>query len=187
MGVPPVESWQNEHRIDVLLNNPAVRFRIEQAAQSSSRPMSAEQFLKTSGSVMGAIPGMHVAGLVTGASGWLGQRIADKSPLRVKRATSTVYSQPIGHVTVALLCALARNSCPIQRIIQGEHGCFFEAKLPSNWQTWNGVLACTVTSKPDGTEIEIGTTVRGQLIDYGRSRKVISTILDEVRRDSASF
>jgi len=55
MAVPPVESWQNEHRIDVLLNNLAVRFRIEQAAQSSSRSMSAEQFTKTSGAIMSVI------------------------------------------------------------------------------------------------------------------------------------
>lgn len=90
-------------------------------------------------------------------------------------------------MTVALLCALARNGYPIKRVAQAEDGVFMEAVLPSNWQTWKGSIACTVRTVPGGTEIQIGTTVRGQIVDYGRGKKVISAILNEVSRDSTSF
>lgn len=78
MGVPPVEPWQNEHRIDVLLDNPAVRFRIEQASQSASwyeQLMNRSPIAMATGSV--AIPGMQIAGI--GALVGLGVGMAAQS------------------------------------------------------------------------------------------------------------
>jgi hypothetical protein len=187
MGTPSAEQWRNEHRLEVLLNNPAVRFRIEQAARSSSRRMSGEQFLKGSFTTLGAVTGVHLLGLAGYAGGLAGREMAKALGMRVERAESMRYSQPIGQVTAALLCALARNGYPIKRVAQAEDGVFMEAVLPSNWQTWKGSIACTISTMPGGTEIQIGTAIRGQLVDYGRSKKVISTILNEVSRDSVSF
>jgi hypothetical protein len=68
MEVSPIESWQDEHRIEVLLNNPSIRFRVEQAAQGSSRPMSAERLVKIEMGVISAIPGLQLIGL----AGYLG-------------------------------------------------------------------------------------------------------------------
>jgi hypothetical protein len=192
MEDPLIKPWQNEHRIEVLLNHPAVRFRIEQAAQSSSRPMSAERIMKMEFGVISAIPGLNLIGLAGYLGSLAGRPIAEARGWRVERTASTSYSQPIGQVTVALLCALARNGYPIQRTAQREDGCFLEAMLPSNWQSWKGTIACTVTRKPGGTDIQVGTMIPGKdtILTKGwadRGTKVISSILDEVRRDSASF
>lgn len=187
MGSLSPGQWQNEHRVEVLLNDPDVRFRIEQAVQASSKPMSAEQFLQASSVVIGSIPGMRMVGFATFSGGLVGLEMGKALGVRVKRAASKCYPQPIGRVTVALLCVLARSGYPVQRIVQGKDGCFLEAILPSNWQTWKGTIACTVIVRPPETEIEIGTIIPGQALDWGRSAKVISAILDEVRIDSASF
>jgi len=187
MGSQSPGQWRNEHGIEVLLADPAVRFRIEQASQSSSRPMSGEEFLTKYAAIVSVIPGLHVLGPATLAGGLIGQKLGQALGIRVKRAASMSYPQPIGQVTVALLCVLARNGYPVQRIVQGEDGCFMEAMLPSNWQSWKGTIACTVISTPAGTDMQIGTIIRGQALDWGRSAKVMSTILDEVRIDSASF
>jgi hypothetical protein len=187
MGDPSADQWRHEHRIDVLLNNPAVRFRIDQAAQSSSRPMSGEQFVKNIFTAIGAIPGLHLIALASYASGLAGREMWKALGVRVERAESMRYAQPIGQVIAALLCALARNGYPIRRAVQAGDGCFLEAVLPSNWQTWKGSIACTVRAGSGVTEVQIGTEVPGQRVDWGRGKKVISTLLNEVNRDSASF
>jgi len=187
VGDPSAEQWRYEHRVDALLNNPAVRFRIEQAAQSSSRPISGEQFAKNIFTAIGAIPGLHLVALASYAGGLAGREMSKAFGMRVERAESMRYAQPIGQVTAALLCALARNGYPIKRVVQAEDGCFLEAVLPSNWQTWRGSIACTVRAGSGATEVQIGTEVRGQRVDWGRGKKVISTLLTEVGRDSASF
>jgi hypothetical protein len=192
METPPIESWQDEHRIEVLLNHPSIRFRVEQAAQGSSRPMSAERLMKTEMAVIGAIPGLQVIGLAGYLGSLAARPIAEARGWRVERSASMSYSQPIGKVTVAMLCALARNGYPIQRTAQRDDGSYLEAVLPSNWQSWKGTLACTVTKKPGGTEIQIKSVIPGKDTVFSkgwadRGSKVISSILDEVRRDSASF
>jgi hypothetical protein len=187
MGSQSFDQWRNEHHIEVLLANPAVRFRIEQASQSSSRPMSGEEFLKRYSAIVSVIPGLHALGAATLVGGLVGQKMGQALGIRVKRAASMSYPEPIGQVTAALLCVLVRKGYPIQRIVQGEDGSFMEAALPSNWQSWKGTIACTVVSRAAGTEIQIGTVIRGQALDWGRSAKIVSVILDEVRVESASF
>lgn len=184
----PADPWQTEHRIEVILGNPVVRFRVEQAAQSSTRPMSGEQFVKNVYGAVGAIPGLHLIALASYAGGLAGREMSKALGLRVERARSAWYAYPIGQVTAALLCALARNGYPISRVVQAPDGCLLEAVLPSNWQTWKGSIACTVRASRDGgTELEIGTQVRGQVVDWGRGKKVVTALLDEVGRDSTSF
>ncbi len=151
--------------------------------------MSAEQVLKSSSAIVSVIPGMHLVGLIAYPLGLAQQQLFKALGISQKRAASMSYSQPIGQVTVALLCALARNGYPIERVVQAEDGCFIEAALPSNWQSWKGAIACTVTTRPSGREIHISTTTPGiwsWSVDL-RFKKVISIILDEVSRDSASF
>jgi hypothetical protein len=186
MGSQSPEQWRNECRVEALLANPALRLRIEQASQSSSRPMSAEDLLKHS-AIISVIPGLHMLAPTTLVGGLVGQKIWQALGVRVERAASHSYLQPVGQVTVALLCALARNGYPIRRITQGEDGCSLEAKLPSNWQTWKGTITCTVISRSTETDIRIRTIIRGQAMDWGRSERVMSNILEEVRIDSASF
>jgi hypothetical protein len=187
MGVPPIGPWQNEHRIDVLLNNHAVRFRIEQATQSSSRPMSFEQFVTKSSGVMWAIPGMHVAALFPLAA-LAGRQMWKALGVHVERAKSMTYHQAIGQVTVSVLCALARSGYPIQRTVQRDDGCILEAKLPSTWKYWGGTIACTVRSRFGGTEVKIVITIPGQLGDViGMVEKEILAILNEVRRYAESL
>lgn len=119
--------------------------------------------------------------------GLLGAKLGSALGIRVKRVKSASYTQPIGQVTVALLCALARGGYPIQRTVQGNDGYYLEAMLPSNWLSWEGTISCIVTGKADGTDIQVGVTVRGQAFDYGRSERVVTTILSDAGRDSAAL
>ena len=185
MGVPPIEPWQNEHRIDVLLNNPTVRFRVEQAAQSSSRPMTLQQFYAKSAAALWVIPGMQVVALFP-LAGLAGEQMWKALGIGVERTKSLSCPQPIGQVTVALLCALARHGCPIQRTVQRDDGCFLETKVPSSWKAPGGTSACIVTSKPGGTEIQIGMMISGVNFGFTVERRV-SAILEEVRKYSESF
>jgi hypothetical protein len=54
------------------------------------------------------------------------------------------------------------------------------AAIPSDWRTFGGTLTVEVGRIPNGTAVEATATIPGQLFDWGKSKKVLATLIAEV-------
>lgn len=99
---------------------------------------------------------------------------------RTGKSQAAEFTAPIGHVIAAVLCSLARNSQAVTKAEQLEDGCILTAGISSDWKTYGGNLTVDVRRIPQGTAVEATATIPGQLYDWGKSKKVLATLVADV-------
>jgi hypothetical protein len=82
-----------------------------------------------------------------------------------------------------LLCSMARNGQPLRHVKQAEDGCEFDAVLPSDMWALEGDLVTTVRRQGIRTEVASAASIKGQLIDWGKSRRCLDTLFADLRLD----
>jgi hypothetical protein len=78
------------------------------------------------------------------------------------------------------LCSLARNSQAVTGTEQLEDGCILTADIPSDRKTFGGILTIEIGPTPNGTAVEATATIPGQVYDWGKSKKVLATLIADV-------
>ncbi len=181
----PVEgSWRTEYRLEVLLNDPDVMALIEEAAQAG-RPSSAKETIEKLSKIVDAVGGLvnvPTPGSFLQTAGWLSTPLRWVPGNRVRRTREQVYLRPIGEVTVAALCAFLHEGHPISRLQQTTAGCLIEAPIPRNWLSWKGKITCVTGGDAERASVGLSTRVPGQLFDFGRSRRILNKLVDEIGR-----
>ena len=178
---PPSQTgdWAGEHRLEVLLARPEVRSMVSACIQNSRGGMSAEEFLLRFANTLRVVPvpGLGNAFLRSAVRG----RAASLSRgLQTGKSRSAEFAAPIGHAITAVLCSLARNSQAVTGTWQSEDGCILTADIPSDRKTFGGVLTVEIGPTPAGTAIEASATIPGQRYDWGKSKKVLATLVADV-------
>jgi hypothetical protein len=177
-SVPPKRTdWADEYRLEILLGSPDVRSMVSACAQNAHAGMSGEEFLLQFSNVMSLIPGGRSAFLRGAARG---RELGLRRGYKVGKTRSAVFTAPIGHVITAALCSLARNSQAVTGTEQLEDGCILTADIPSDLKTLGGILTIQVGRIPNGTAVEGAVKIPGQLYDWGKSKKVLATLMADV-------
>lgn len=170
--------WADEHRLEILLARPEVRSMVSACTRNARAGMSAEEFLQQfANSVALLVPGGRSA-FLRGAV--RGRERALRRGLKTGKSQAAQFAAPIGHVTAAVLCSLARNSQAVTGTEQLEDGCVLTAAVPSDARTFGGILTVEIGRTPQGTAIEGAVTIPGQLYDWGKSKKVLATLVADV-------
>lgn len=176
--VPPRRTgWEDEYRLDVLLARPEVQSMVSTCAHNARARMSGEEFLLLFASAASVVPGAR-SGFLRGVA--RGRDEGLRRGYRTGKTQAAVFTAPIGHVIAAVLCSLARDSQAVTRTEQLEDGCILTAGIPSDVKTFGGTLTIEVGRIPTGTAVEGAATIPGQLYDWGKSKKVLSTLIAEV-------
>jgi hypothetical protein len=81
---------------------------------------------------------------------------------------------------VAVLCSLAQNGQQLQRVAQIECGCTIKASLPSDMWSLAGELHVAIRAVQNGTEIVAATTIKGQLYDWGKGRRALDRLFNDI-------
>ena len=176
--IPPEPGdWASEYRLEVLLARPEVQSMVNACVQNARADMSAEEFLLRFASTVRVIPGASstfLQGAARGREHWLSRG------LQTGKSRSAVFAAPIGHVITAVLCSLARNSQEVTGTEQLEDGCVITADIPSDRKTFGGILTVEIGPTPNGTALEGSATIPGQVYDWGKSKKVLATLIADV-------
>jgi hypothetical protein len=167
--------WEEEGRYQVLLHFPEVRALLAQHAAQSRKGISGEQFLEFCD--MAFVPLVGVS-LSTVAS--LVVPIYSRLGIRTGKSRREVLPAPIGKTLVGALCSLARHGRPLKQVHQGEDGCVLEAVLPSDLWSWEGELVVAVQRDRAGTQVEAATKIPGQLFDWGKSKKCLNQLFEDL-------
>ena len=172
--------WSEQVSYEALMQIPAVRERVGRQATLAPHRMSGEDFLKFADKVIGPALGIPVG--VAGVAA-LAQPLYARIGVKTGKTRAEQVPWPVGRTIVAVLCSLARRGMTVASVYQAHDGCVIEAQIPSDWRSFAGTLVVTVARAGQGTDVEGGTRVPGQLFDWGKSR----TFLDDLFADVAEL
>jgi hypothetical protein len=161
-------------RYAVLLHFPEVLDRLAAIPECPKR-MTAEEWM---GLCDKAFKPLHGVSLKTVAS--IAGPINAKLGIKTGKSRTEVLAGPTGEVLVQILCALARHGMPLVKVHQGESGCVFEARLPSDLWAAEGRVVVTVERRGEGTRVEAATNIPGQLYDWGKSTRCLERLFGDL-------
>jgi hypothetical protein len=173
-----VGDWETEVRYETLVRFPNVRAAIERHAAQAPKRVSADQFLQVAEKLMpDAVPFQKVA--------LIAQPIYASLGVATGKEQTQVIDAPVGRVLVRVLCSLARRGQTLRGVKQATDGCFFEAVLPSDIRSFEGDVLVTVRRREWKTEVTAATKIKGQLFDWGKSRRSLEEFFADLQLDPA--
>jgi hypothetical protein len=176
----PVD-WSQEVRYETLRHLPEVRDRLARHAAMAGKGMSAEEFLALADKVLP----VSLGPLTFGTLGSAVAPLATRMGISTGKDLSTVLARPPGQVIVAAMCSLARRGQALRGYQQYDDGCMLEATLPSDMFSWEGTLVVGIRRQGDGSLVEAATRIQGQKFDWGKSKRVLEALLEDLKLSPA--
>ena len=173
----PAADWSREVRYEKLIRIREVRDIVSRHAAMANKRLSGEEFLAFSDKV---IP----LGLSLEKLGAVVQPIYAELGVKAGKEYSETLSSPPGTV-VSALCSLARHGQILQQVRQFEDGCLLEATIPSDMWSFEGSLYITVRKAGTGTRVDGATKIKGQLFDWGKSKRCLETLFVDIKATPA--
>jgi len=175
-----LEDWRETTNYRAVLGHPEVKALIADAAKVSKAGMSGEEFLKLAQPILdasgsGGVPMKLIAEIAT--------PLYAKMGVKTGKDAMNGYATSYGRVLAAILCALSSRNQTLVAVHEGTDGCVVQAEIPSSLTTWKGKLSMTLQRRPEGTLVSSAVVFEGQSSDWGRSRRV----LDDLHQDILNY
>lgn len=167
--------WYDEIRYDVLLHFTEVRDSIAKCAGQAKSAVSAEEFL-----ALCDLAFVPLAGVSLKKIALIVQPIYSKLGIRTGKVRNEIFPSPSGNLLLSVLCSLASHGQTIRKVEQGEDGCLLEAAIPSDIWSFEGDLLITVRRNHPGTFVEGATNIKGQLFDWGKSKRCLNELFGDL-------
>lgn len=172
--------WSQNPHFDIVVADREVANKIvECRAHADLPPISAEAWLGAFSS-LGSAASLEGLGL-TQISGTLGHRAGRKAGFKVERSKSENIPLPIGRAIAASACSLFYRGQEIVGVVQRVDGCTIHSNLPSDFSAFEGrfaVTVCRITN--ESTQVDADVKILGQLIDWGKSRRILSKFYEDL-------
>jgi hypothetical protein len=163
-----------------VVDDPHCQEILKWAAAEADTQMSGEEFLASVAKVF-AIP------LPLGAIGASLSHGYAALGVRTGKTQTHIVAQPYGYVLLGVLAFLATNTMPIADVADASEQCLVQAVLPSNPLTWKGRVLVTLRADGQRVHVEAATKIRGQMFDWGRSKRTLSKLFETVEERAAMF
>lgn len=174
--------WSEIVDYRMLIAIPEVHDRVAHAAAQASAPMSAADFLAVADKALAPLVSSTVP---TESIMQLVQPIYERMGIRTGKTQTEEVRWPTGRVIVAVLCSCARHGMTIGAVHQGADGVVIEATLPSSALALSSTLVATIARSPSATSLQAAAASKGQLYDWGRSKRTLQTLFEDVARLAA--
>lgn len=96
-----------------------------------------------------------------------------------KKRFSQDFAATYPKVTAGFIQAILNNNCEITALWDTTTGSFIEAKQPVDMMSLRGILGADVIELSPGLiRIEVATETKGQLFDWGKSKRLVNQIFE---------
>lgn len=170
------DDWTMQLNYETLLNVPIARARIAASGRGASIGLTSQDLLAIFDAVSPV--GISLEKLNTAL-----MPIYDKLGIKTLRWAQDRFVAPPGRVLLALLCVMARESLVITEVQQDMDFCQLAVDIPSSLLTNPGQLFVALQADPSGVYLEMRTRIPGQLVDFGKSKRLIQTIHTGIATD----
>jgi hypothetical protein len=177
-AVELVRAWDREVQYKAIQKFPGVRETVERHAQQARKRMTGEQFLRLADTVVPL--GVPLEGLAA-----LAQPLYARLGIKTGKERARHVLAPVDQVIVRALCSLARHGQTLRGVTQASDGCLFEATLPSDLFSLEGVLLVSVRRSGSQAEVCGATRISGQFYDWGKSNRCLDELFTDLTREAA--
>ncbi|MBA2116293.1 hypothetical protein [Bremerella alba] len=174
--VPAVLCWDDDANYERIAQHPEVRTAIASHAAQARPGLSAEALMEIADKV---VP----IGISYSAVASIAQPMWASLGVRTGKQRSAVFAVPIGRTMARVLCSLAKNQQPVQRVEQETDGCTIQAELPSSVWAMKGILTVKLVRQDDGCVVTVATDIPGQAFDWGMSQRCVDSLLQEIQQN----
>ena len=164
-----ISGWENTHSFSQLIQSSKVRNLLEFYASQSRKNMSASEILNKYDQLLGPITGGVPLELISTLI------VPLYSKIGVKMGKNLQFSldMPVGKVIVSSLCSMALQGWVVEKVDQGKDGCIIEGVVPSDLFSWEGKFVGGIFGDESASQINAGITIKGQLYDWGKSKRAL--------------
>lgn len=119
----------------------------------------------------------------------MGRKVAEDLGIQSQATNAMVLSRPYGYALLGLLCGLARQGISLTHLEEQVKGkdCLVAAAVPSSALSWNGELSAHVTGEGSAYSVEAAVTFKGQKFAWGRGKRILKRLFQDIERDVARF
>ena len=172
------QDWSQQVHYEKIISIPAVKDMVSRHTAMAKKRLSAEEFLAFSDKVIPLGVSLEKVGAVV-------QPIYAQIGLKTGQEFSETLPSPPGTVIVSALCSMARRGQKLQQVRQLDDGCLLEATLPSDLWSFEGDLYLSVRKADSGTRVDGATKIKGQLFDWGKSKRCLQTLFSDIKATPA--
>ena len=173
---------QEEINFHKIISDPEVRGMLSFYSDQHVKKKSASEFLKSVD-----IAGLPITGTSLNMVSKVAVPISIKLGIKTGKTSSLEVQQPIGKVIIATLASMAWRGQTMLGATQARDGCVIEGRIPSDMFSWEGNLMVSICQKEDHTLVEAGTIIKGQMYDWGKSKRLLKQLLEDVSKISAQL
>ncbi|WP_299276009.1 hypothetical protein [uncultured Psychroserpens sp.] len=170
-----IPNWRTEKDFDLLIKNPKVHSFISHFLENSKRSISAEVFLERADLLIAPLTSLSV------------KRTADiiipiykNLGVKTGRSSTAHFDIIIQELFIKILCSLAKNNYPLVSVEQADNGIVMLAEIPSDFKTFGGDIIISLQEHDDNIKMDVDAKIKGQLIDWGKSKSVIKNIYKDI-------
>ena len=172
--------WRTSQDARQIMAHPEVRARIERVTGANPQGMTAEKFYELARPVMaitgaGPLPPMKLLKDVA-------LPIYAKFGVKTQSEMSQGFRNTFGETLAAVLCSLASRSQPVEDLADATNGCVITSKMASSIWSWEGKMVITLETQPEGTLMKATITVPGQTSDWGKTKRALQGLIDDVMK-----
>ena len=171
--------WRNSMNVGEIINHPDTRARIVRVTGATPQGMTADQFFEIAKPIMAAAgaPGVPLKAIKD-----IAVPMYARMGLKTNQELTQGFRNTFGETLAATLCSLASRSQPVVDIAEAGDGCIINSKMASSMWSWEGNMIITLERQPEGTMLKGTVTVPGQAFDWGRSKRVLQDLIDDVQK-----
>jgi hypothetical protein len=169
-------NWEHDVHYEHVVRVDAVRTAIARHAASAKKGISGEAVLALYDQVMSSpVPLEKLAAIM--------QPIYESWGIRTGKDRTELIPMPIGRAIAQTLCSFARQAQTFESIEQHDSGCILTADLPSSVWALKGKLTVSLVRRDEATQVAARTEIPGQMYDWGKSRRCLEQLFDDLRSD----
>lgn len=176
-GSKIITSWRKETDLKKVAKHPDVLDYIYEYSKLSNERISSQSLLDKFDLVFGTFTGISTNLIMEVA-----MPIYAKLGVKTGKKSEFVFELPINELFVRVLCAISANKkIEFNEFHQAKDGILIMSKVKSDLLTFKGDLIITLKEENHKIKAELNSVIKGQLYDFGKSKRLVSKILNDLK------
>lgn len=172
-----IKSWRKEKDLKNVIKHPDVIELVYKYSKLSNEKISSQYILDKLDLVFGTFTGMSSNFIME-----LVVPVYSKLGIKTRKKDEFTFDLSINEVFVKLLCSISANKkLEFIEIKQGKDGLLIVSKIKPDLQSHKGDLIVTLKEINNNVIAELNTVIKGQVYDFGKSKKIISKTLADLK------
>jgi len=170
-----VESWISENDFNKIIRHPEILELVSQYSEESKNKLSGEELLSKFDLVFGTFTGISIGFIAE-----IVVPIYSRLGIKTGKSDSIRFHDSIQEIFVKTMCSLAKHNYSIEEFHEAKDGIVLVGKIKSDLRSFGCKVIIELLGNSDFVDAKVQTLIKGQLYDWGKSKKIVKSILKDL-------